>query len=290
MYAYRKSNLTQFPCGSEDVCRIAEGSTNDFLTEPRIVEEYLRTVEPYYNSACDALSSGTFGIDDCLVIAGFAAFVIGCSPTAMRLGASSLTHLANTEVELLEAMGEIDPAPPELGSKTASELIRAGELVIETDHKFPQAMGISQFAALTKALASFRWEILKNLHFERTPFITSDFPAAIERPGPPAIRVVPLRPDLAIRIHPIVRPPHQEDSLADFRFRVLEPSPFEVRQLNSSIVQSAEEFVFASLLDEGLKKLVKKYAAIRLELVNSRFSTGTGYKIFNTVRPTMAGE
>lgn len=284
MYAYRKSKLAVFPCDARDVCRIPEGSTNGFLTEPRLLEEFLKSIEPKYNRACQALADDKFGSDDVLVIAGFSAFVLGCSPTAMRLGAASLSNMAATEIELLDAMGELPPLPPELGQTTATDLVHAGKLVVETDPKFPQAMGISQVVSLTKAFASFRWEILRNRHASETPFLSSDFPVALEDSGPPAIRVVPLRPDLAIRIHPVMRSPGAPDRLDDFRYRVTEARPKSVRDINRVIVQSADDFVFSPVNNYGIAKLVEKYANYRLEMDHRRIRKGTGYLLLNTVR------
>lgn len=285
MYAYRKSNLQTFPCDARDVCRISEGSTNEFLTEPRLLEEFLKNVEPKYNHAAQALADEKFGFDEVLVIAGFAAFVLACSPTAMRLGASSLSKLAATEIELIKRMGELPPLPPELGAASATELVKSGKLIVETDPKFPQGMGISQLPALTKSLASFCWEIIKNPDSTTTPFLTSDFPVAIEAPGPPAVRVLPLRPDLAVRVYPIVRPPTLPDELTDFRYRMLIANTNAVREINRSIVQSAEEFVFSPLSTIGLAKLVRKYAKFRLEMDNVRIPQGTGFLLLNTIRP-----
>ena len=37
LYAMRKPDMKAFPCRTKDVCRIEEGSTNDYLTEPRAI-------------------------------------------------------------------------------------------------------------------------------------------------------------------------------------------------------------------------------------------------------------
>jgi hypothetical protein len=57
-YAMRKSSLKTFTPRSEDVCRIEEGNTNKYLTEERAIEDFLRTVEPKYNSALAKLRNG----------------------------------------------------------------------------------------------------------------------------------------------------------------------------------------------------------------------------------------
>ncbi len=45
MYAIRKSDLDRFTPRSNDVCRMDEGNTNEYLTEPGAIEEFLKTVE-----------------------------------------------------------------------------------------------------------------------------------------------------------------------------------------------------------------------------------------------------
>ncbi len=285
MYGFRKSDDAQFICGSEDVCRIADGSTNEFLTEPRILEEFLRGVEPFYDRACTAIAEGNFDIDDIVIIAGFVAFVIGTSPTAMRLGAESLSRLARTEVELLDRNGILDRAPAELGGKSATELLGEGGLRIDTDVKFPQAMGISGIVGLTKSFATFHWEILVNTQSDRFPFVTSDYPAAIEGLGKqiPANRVVPLRPNLAVRILPQIRPEGSLENASDFRFKFHRVSPSEVRKINVAIARSAENIVFAPTNEPWVKKLVAKNRNYHLELEHAREAKGSGFLLLNSI-------
>jgi hypothetical protein len=76
MFAFRKSDNLSFPCGSEDVCRLSEGNTNAYLTEPRLIEDFLQLVEPKYNAACAAFMADRITPDDVFVLAGFAAFIM----------------------------------------------------------------------------------------------------------------------------------------------------------------------------------------------------------------------
>lgn len=285
MYAYRKSDGAQFPCGSEDVCRIEHGSTNPFITEPRALEEFLKGIEPHYSAACSALLKGQFNLDDILVIAGFVSFIIGTSPTAMRLGAAYFERLTHTEIELMDRAGMLDDAPPELGGKSATELIQNGVLVVKTDAKFPQAMSISSILEQTKTFASFHWEILLNRNTERFPFLTSDYPAAIEGFGGqmPATRIIPLQPNLAIRILPQIRPIGSAKMANDFRYKIRKVSPIEVRTINLSIVRCAENLVFSPVEADWVALLVEKNANFQVELKHERVPKGTGYKLTNSM-------
>src|SRR5450755_2736294 len=85
MHGFRKRDGHVFPCSSRDVCRVQNGSTNEYLLNDRAIEEFLKTVEPYYNAAIAELRTGRPSQDTVHVIAGFAAYVTSCSPTAMRL-------------------------------------------------------------------------------------------------------------------------------------------------------------------------------------------------------------
>ena len=51
MYAMRKSDLKAFTPNSKSVCRIDDGNTNAYLREDRAIEEFLKSIEPNYNTA-----------------------------------------------------------------------------------------------------------------------------------------------------------------------------------------------------------------------------------------------
>ena len=87
MHGFRKRDGHVFPCSSKDVCRVQDGSTNEYLLNDRAIEEFLKTVEPNYNAAIAELRTGRPSRDTVHVIAGFAAYVraarrrrCGCMP------------------------------------------------------------------------------------------------------------------------------------------------------------------------------------------------------------------
>ena len=57
-YATRKSDLKSFTPKSKDVCRINDGSTNAYLQNDRVIEEFLKVIDPKYNAALDMLKQG----------------------------------------------------------------------------------------------------------------------------------------------------------------------------------------------------------------------------------------
>ena len=62
MFGFRKRDGHVFPCQSKDVCRVQDGSTNEYLLHDRAIEEFLKTIEPKYNSALSELRTGKPGI------------------------------------------------------------------------------------------------------------------------------------------------------------------------------------------------------------------------------------
>lgn len=85
MHALRKRDLKAFTPRSEDVCRVEEGSTNRYLTNYRLNEQFLREIEPRYTASLEKLRADKIDEESIFVIAGLVAFIVGCSPTAMRL-------------------------------------------------------------------------------------------------------------------------------------------------------------------------------------------------------------
>lgn len=127
MYGFRKRDGHRFPCSSKDVCRVQDGSTNEYLLKDRIIEEFLKTIEPNYNAAIAELRTGRPSRDTVYAIAGFAAYVTSCSPAAMRLHAGPLRSTVEATGKILDASGEIPRAPEALGGKSYTELIENEE-------------------------------------------------------------------------------------------------------------------------------------------------------------------
>ena len=113
MYCTRKTTLDTFRCGSEDVCRIQEGSTNLYLNEQRLVEQFLKQVEPSYNRAINSFREGNLDADSVFAIAGFVSYILTCSPTSMRLNSKWLEKSVESTARLLDKTGVYDD-PEEL--------------------------------------------------------------------------------------------------------------------------------------------------------------------------------
>ena len=126
IYAIRKTDLKAFTTRAEDVCRIPWGNTNDYLRENRAIEEFLKTIEPNYNTAVAKLVSRTIDHECIYTIAGFVAYVITCSPAGMRIQSDPLRSIVETEAALMDARGALPRAPAELGGASLTELLRDG--------------------------------------------------------------------------------------------------------------------------------------------------------------------
>ena len=114
---------------------------------------------------------------------------------------------------------------------------------------------------------NFDWDILINDE-PGTPFFTSDYPIAIEVADDPRVsnRIVPLAPDIAIRIKPNVNREKSDDfSFPDFSSRRCKVRFAEIREINRRIVQSAELLVFFSDNHDWVSRFVEQHRRYRVE-------------------------
>jgi len=137
----------------------------------------------------------------------------------MRIHTAPLQSQLQSEAAILDRQGLLPRAPAILGSKTVTELMDDGAIDFEVDPKFPQAMGIDTIVPRVSMYGNSHWEILAN-NDEVNPFFTSDYPIALEevRSNPIPNWIIPLAPDLAIRIVPDIRLRDQPPDLSFSRF------------------------------------------------------------------------
>ena len=247
----------------------------------------MKTIEPNYNAALDKLSTGGIDTECIYTIAGFVAYVISCSPAGMRIGSGPLKSTVETTAAILEARGVLPSPPPQLGDTTLPELLRDGAVDITIDPKYPQAIGISSILACTATFGNFKWEILHN-DFTDNPFFTSDFPVAIEKTDDPRIlnRVVPLAPDIALRIRPdlTLDRGRSDFSSANFGYRSRKVGRKELVKLNCLIVRCAEDSVFFRDDYPWVRPFVTKNRHYRIEPQTHKLTTPTGTLLVSTQR------
>lgn len=278
----KKDDLKIFHPWSEDVCRRADGSTNEFLVAPRAIEVFLKRVEPNYNAALEAIRRREIDHNDVYVIAGFVAYVMTCSPTALRIGTPHIAATLQSAAELLDARGLLPPAPESLGNKSMTELLEDGSVQFNVDEKYPQAIGVSQIEAYVNIFGNALWDVMF-LDPAYGAFFTSDFPIGF---GPSydsrvVSRTVPLAPDVAVRIHPELRERGKEPDFAfpNFRARFRELPAEQMRAINRQLVQAAESMVFYNNDADWLVPFVHKNRNFRAESVVSRIPSPTGGKM-----------
>jgi hypothetical protein len=285
MYAIRKTDLKIFTPNAKTVCGINDGSTNAYVREDRAIEEFLKTIEPKYNAALDKLIDNKFDKECIYTIAGFVAFVIACSPAGMRITSGPLKSMLESRASRLDAQGIFAPPPSALAGTNLTELLRTGAVEFVVDPKFPQAIGISSILENTVTLGNFKWEILHN-NFDDNPFFTSDFPVAIEETDDPRIlnRIVPLAPNLALRITPdrTLNKGRSDFAFANFRCRTRNVSLRELVKLNRLIVRCAEDTVFYRDDHPWVQSFITKNRHYRIEPHTHELMTPTGTQLIFT--------
>jgi hypothetical protein len=268
MYAIRKRDLKVFTPDAAAVCRIMDGSTNPHLREARAIEAFLRTIEPNYNAAVEKLSAGRIDSDCVYTIAGFVAYVITCSPAGKRLFSGPLRSMVETATAMMDARGAFPPTPPELGGASLTDLLGSGAVDISIDPKYPQALGTASILRYIALFGNSKWEILRN-DSDDSPFFTSDFPAAIEKTDEPRVlnRIVPVAPNLAVRIKPDISldKSRADLSFANFSYRDVNLARKEIVLLNRLIVRCAEDLVFYRDNHPWIAPFVAKNRHFRIE-------------------------
>lgn len=286
MYAIRKSDLKTFQCNSKSVCRIEDGSTNTYLMHDRAIENFLFSVEPKYNSALAKLREARIDRECIHAIAGFVAYIACCAPAAMRIHVGPQEATLEATAIILDRQGLITKAPPELGSKSITELLAEKEIQFDVDPKYLQAIGINSIESRLSVFGNSRWEILLNKTPD-CPFFTSDFPVALEARSERLMNwIVPLAPDLAVRIIPDI---HLSRTAPDFSFskftsrhRQLRRS--EVVELNRLIVRCAEDLIFYRDSHSWIETFVTKNRNYRIDAVTECIPLPDGVMNISTQR------
>lgn len=250
LFAVRKTDLFEFTPRTQDVCRIEEGNTNPFLNEPRAIEEFLRVTEPRFNEAVKKIEDAKIDRDALSVVAGLAFYFALCSPTAARLGSSTLRAMVKEEAKILDKKGEIPPPPEALKAKSITELIDKGELLVDIDQKYPQGLGIQNIIRTSRILGNSHWELIRN-DLAYSPFLTSDYPIVLVEGSFPGVmdKIFPLTPSIAIRFHLDPRTKALRDEALEFpnfSYSETKCSYERVRKINSKIAKCAESLIFAN--------------------------------------------
>jgi hypothetical protein len=287
MYATRKSDLKSFTPDAKSVCRIKDGSTNSYLRDDRWIEKFLKSIEPKYNCALAKVMEGKIDWESVYAIAGFVAYVIGCSPTGMRINSEPLKSVVETEAVMMEEHGALPLPPEELAGRGLAEILQSGDIRIEVDPKYAQAIAIGNIKENVAAFENFKWEILLN-RFDQNPFFTSDFPVAIEETEDWRLvnRIVPLAPNVAVRIRPdiAIDIKNPDFSFTNFGYLTRNVSRQEVIEINRLIVRCAEETIFYRDESAWVQKFIRKNRHYRIEQITDKRRMSDGYRHIWTAR------
>jgi hypothetical protein len=282
LYAIRKSDLNTFTPRAQDVCRIEEGSTNSFLSKERAVEDFLKDVEPIYNKSIEKFRQKSPDGESIYTIAGIMSYILTCSPTAMRLGETPLKTSVEQTALNLDAKNAFPPPPPEIGS-SMTELIEKGTLNIDIDQKFPQALGIIGIQSYINIFGNSYWEILHN-PFDNNPFFTSDFPIVYEfsKHSPVVNKIMPLAPDLAVRIIPDKKFDWESagNSFSNFKYQKRILKRRDVVNLNRQIIRCAEDLIFYRDNLTWIYRFVEKNRKFYIEPQTDKIPSQNGNYIY----------
>lgn len=275
MHAIRKSDLKSFTPNSKAVCRTDEGNTNDFLTEPRAIEEFLKTIEGKYNGSVSLLESGKPNTEAVYVIAGFLSYLLTCSPAAMRMNAEVVKGNVEALAKAADAKGAFPPPPTELGGKDLTDLLDSGGIKIVVDPKMPQAVGIANILDRVAAFGNCQWDVLINEHKD-CQFFTSDFPVANEQSDDPRVvnRVLPLAPHIAVRFKPDINERGADFAFKNFSFERKKITRQEAIEINRLLARSAEDTVFYAHKQNWVEPFIRKNRNYRME--TQKFDAGNG--------------
>lgn len=272
---WRKGDLKQFKARTDDVC-FAEGwDTNPYFREPRIVDQYLRIVEPRWNSGASDIQN-ILGYEETKYwMAGYIAVMASCSPTAIRNSTASIEQMIKLEAERLmheiqrdpAAFAEIEPLPQNL----FAQLIEGGGVKACVDPKYSHAQMVLNIMNLQWLIFLSPWRILEAQG--QQVFLTSDFPVGFfypDRQSGEVFRFVPITPRYCIliklstnsadRLHPKEELTQYPETVVDI---VVARDRF-VRELNVITVKSAESLVISSLNEIWITRLVQKYNCWKL--------------------------
>jgi len=172
-----------------------------------------------------------------------------------------------------------------LGGASLTELLRDGAVDVMIDPKYPQAIGIDSIRKFINIFGNCKWEILKN-DSKDSPFFTSDFPIAIEKTSDPRVlnRIVPLAPNLAVRIKPDISIDRTQIDLSFSKFSCVSRhiGHGDVAKINTLLVRCAEETVFYRDNPAWVLPFIRKNQHYRIETCSKELRTTTGTILFST--------
>lgn len=263
------------------ICHRKGWSDNHFLENPRIIEEYLKHVEPYWAKNVEVFSSNEIlPFEDYsevkYMLAGYIAYLKVFPPAMARVGQSMLASLLHTTMKIMQKSGEIPPPPKEL-EFILEDLEK--HIKVDVDEKYPLALGVQAIVPTLNTLSTSPW--LKLINKTDIPFITSDNPACGWFMGNAGIAqtYVPLTPRIAVLIHPqfgieVNQELHIEDGIVELDLD-------KVKEFNQLICRNAENIVISNIKSNEIRDCVKENQNWECTNVSTKFPLGRGEIVIN---------
>ncbi|WP_435705589.1 DUF4238 domain-containing protein [Yoonia sp.] len=270
LLATRKADLFEFTPKPKDVCRLEDGSTNEFLTQNRAGEDFLKDIEPAYDPCLEKIMNGELDWASRQVFGGFLAYIQTYTPAAIRMFDPMIRMVLENTIKRLEHAGEWAPFDcpeiPDWHGKSLSQLKAEGKVKLDINLKMPQAMATTQLYAIRDSLASSDMTILRPRGNNR--FLTSDFPSIILSyyQNKYAQRFLPISPKLGIIFH--THTSAEEGVNAAHKYK--EIGQQAVREINDEIIRAAENLVFSTHRFPWLRSRVRELKNYRAENVTEK--------------------
>jgi hypothetical protein len=297
LHAWRKSDLGYFPAYANNICKTAGWDDNPtYLRPPDALGQWLKIVEPHWKLSVGKLSSSTLAPVDKLMIAGYWAYLCVCTPTWQRVA----TKLQQTDLEenRLPQFIEYATSHPDEFPKAPEYLaLLHGKVAIEIDSNYPKAV-------LTKGLHRVQWRLYHqewNVIYNETEelFLTSDNPSCFDYRYGSAVdpaRYLPLTPRLALWTNGQAKniPPQKAGEILPANGSSGRQATAKfVREMNTLVIQSAENIVLSSAQRPYILPCVTKYRnwwVSAAQTINIPDADGYYEVVQTRARPKNAGE
>jgi hypothetical protein len=292
--AYSKKTGKTFQPFPKSVCSERDGDSNPaYLKRSNLLGEFRAIYEPHLRSSIDAIESRRASATDKHVVAMFMASLIACTPAWRRAGAE-ISNILQKERLLLERDMRIKHDAVADFPVEGVDMLERGELEIDTDTDYVKAVGTKSL--MPTALSLYQEDWIVGINTTADPFLTSDYPFAIDRvrvePSEIMYRHLPLSPRTSVTVahsgrFPLdMRPEATQRILStpqDGGLRYANLRSDFVDRLNRLVAQCAEDHVFSSRASDATAQLVKRHARHRLDVEYVQFPDGEDGVIQGTI-------
>lgn len=294
LYAYSKRTGKAFQTAPASVCCERDGDFNPkYLRHPHLLGEFRAIYESQLQSSIRSLEARRASVTDKHVIAMFMASLIATMPAWKRAGTEIANQLWKRHLVLQREMrikhNVLADFPME-----GIEMLERGELEIATDADYVKA--VATRSLMPTALSLFQEDWIIGINETTTPFLTSDYPFAIDWVGDylegVMYRHLPLTPRVSVTVAHSGRFPLESGPDAvkrvlstprDGGLRYTNLRPKFIERVNNLLVQCAEDHVFSSQPSDATAQVVNKYAHHRLTVEYIEIPDGRNAMIQGTI-------